>query len=150
MAAKDKVRLRITTPNVVKYVADVDMVILRATTGDIGIMAHHVPEAVILDDGVMRILNDGAEFRVAVFGGIAQVRNNRVTVVANEVQFPEEIDRAFAEMERARIERRIKENADGLDIQRDQVLMRRTLVQIEVSSYPLIGGRTMPPDIKDK
>jgi len=134
-----KMRLRIATPESVKYDDDVEMVIVRCITGDMGILANHEPASVILDYGVLRILDEEQERRMAVFGGIAQVRDNTVTILANDAQWPEDIDMAFVEQERDRIARRQQEDVDDLEIQIDQVHLRRTLVQMEVSSYPLIS-----------
>jgi len=135
----NKLHLRITTPESVKYDDVADMVVMRCITGDMGILANHEPTSAILDYGVLRILNDDEERRMAVFGGVAQVRDNVLTVLANDAQWPEDIDVAFVESERDRMARRSKESADDLELQRDQVVMRRTLVQIEVSAYPLLS-----------
>jgi len=137
--AKDKLRVRVATPDKVKYDRDADMVIMRCITGDMGILPKHEACSVILDYGVLRIMNEGDEKRMAVFGGIAQVRDNMVTVLANDAQWPEDIDLSVAEAERDRVTRVMKENAQGLELQKEQIQMRRTLVQIEVSSYPLVG-----------
>jgi F-type H+-transporting ATPase subunit epsilon len=138
VAAK-KLRLRITTPENVKYDEDAEMVIMRCITGDMGILANHEPISAILDYGVLRILNGDEERRMAVFGGVAQVGDNKVTILANDAQWPEDIDIAFVEAERERMARRSQESADDLQIQKDQIMMRRTLVQIEVSTFPLIS-----------
>jgi len=134
-----KMRLRIATPEDLKFDEDVEMVIMRCITGDMGILANHEPISAILDYGALRILDGGVERRMAVFGGIAQVRDNVVTIIANDAQWPEDIDIAFVESERARMARRAQEEIDDLELKRDQLLMRRILVQIEVSSYPLLS-----------
>ena len=140
--AKNKLRLKISTPDNTKFDEDADMVILRCISGDMGIMANHIACSAVLDYGALRIFNDDYERKIAVYGGIAQIRDNVLTVLANDAQWPEDIDLAQAEAERENTERRMQESTDDLEIQRDQVLMRRTLVQIEVSSYPLIS----PPE----
>ncbi|MCL2079193.1 MAG: ATP synthase F1 subunit epsilon [Oscillospiraceae bacterium] len=140
MAVANKFRLRVTTPDNVKYDEDAQMVILRCISGDMGVMAHHEPTLAILDYGVLRIIDGDEERRMAVFGGIAQIGNNVVTILASDAQWPEDIDIASVEAERERMSLRMKDDADDLAIARDQILMRRTLVQIEVSSFPLIGG----------
>jgi len=137
--AARKLHLRITTPENIKYDEEAEMVIMRCITGDMGIMADHEATSAILDYGVLRILNNDEERRMAVFGGIAQIGDNKVTILANDAQWPEDIDMAFVEAERERIARRTRESEDDLLIQRDQVLMRRTLVQMEVSTFPLIS-----------
>jgi len=138
--ATEKLRLRVTTPEKVKYDDEAEMVIMRCISGDMGVLPHHEACSAILDYGVLRIMNDGSERRMGVYGGIAQICDNLVTILANDAEWPEDIDIAFARAERERMENQMQESVDDLDIQRDQVLMRRTLVQMEVSSYPLING----------
>jgi len=133
--AKSKLRLQITTPEAVKIDEDVDMVIMRCLSGDMGILPNHEPVSAMLDIGILRLFNDEVERRVAVLGGIAQVKNNVVTILANDAQWPEDIDLAFAKAERERMELRAQEDRDAMEMQRDQVLLKRTLVQIEVSSH---------------
>jgi len=147
--ALNKFNLRIATPDNVKYDEDAEMVILRCITGDMGIMANHEATSAILDYGVLRIINGEVERKMAVFGGIAQIGDNKVTILANDAQWPEDIDVAFVEAERERVERRSQESQDDLTIQRDQILMRRTLVQMEVSTFPLIS-RTSREDSKEE
>jgi F-type H+-transporting ATPase subunit epsilon len=138
----EKLRLRVATPENVKFDEDADMVIMRCITGDIGILPNHEACSAILDFGVLRIMSGNAEERrMAVFGGMAQIRDNVVTVLANDAQWPEDIDISLVEAEREKAQRRVQENADDLQIQKDQVVLRRTLVQIEVSSYPILAGR---------
>ena len=135
----EKLHLRIATPDTVKYDEEAEMIIMRCISGDMGILANHEPTSAILDYGVLRILNGNVERRMAVFGGIAQIGDNKVTILANDAQWPEDIDIAFVEAERERLERRSQEERDDLALARDQVVMRRTLVQIEVSTFPLIS-----------
>ena len=137
--AKDRLRLRVATPEKVKYDREADMVIMRCITGDMGILPYHEACSAILDYGVLRIINGEDERRMAVFGGIAQVLDNNVTVLANDAQWPEDIDIALAEAERDRTARRLQEDVDILELQKDQIRMRRSLVQIEVSSYPMLS-----------
>jgi len=134
-----KLNLRIATPDNVKYDEEAEMVIMRWITGDMGVLADHEATSAILDYGVLRIINDGEERRMAVFGGIAQIGDNKVTILANDAQWPEDIDMAFVEAERDRMARRSQESRDDLALQRDQVVMRRTLVQMEVSTFPLVS-----------
>ena len=137
--ATDKLRLRVATPKSVKYDKSADMVILRCITGDWGILPKHEASSAILDYGVLRIFRDGQERRMAVFGGIAQVKDNVVTVLANDAEWPEDIDKALVEAEHERLKNRTHDSTNLREMQREQVNLRRTLVQIEVSTYPLIS-----------
>jgi len=136
MAVK-KVRLRIITPAQIKVDEEVDMVIMLCTTGAMGILPGHEPCAAALLYGILRILDGGAERRIAVYGGLATIQNNLLTILTNVAEWPEDIDRARAEADREHAERFLQERTDDIEIQHDQVLLRRVLVQIEVSSYTL-------------
>ena len=136
---KNKLHLKIVTPDLTKFDDDAELVIVRTIEGEIGFMANHMACSSVLDYGAVRIFNDDVERRIAVFGGLSQMSDNVLTILANDAQWPEDIDLALVEAELDQIERRLQESVDNLEIQRDQVLMRRTLVQIEVSAYPLIA-----------
>ncbi|MDR0326519.1 MAG: ATP synthase F1 subunit epsilon [Oscillospiraceae bacterium] len=136
-----KLRLRVITPESVKLDEPCDMVIMRCTTGDMGILPRHEACSAILDYGVLRIINHGEkELHMAVFGGIVQVLDDEVTMLTNEAQWPEDIDRTLAEIEHEQAEKRLQEAEDDVEIQKQQVSLRRTLVQIEVSAYPLLNA----------
>ena len=134
-----KVRLRVITPEKVKIDQETDMVIVRCATGDWGILPGHMSHRAALGIGVLRILDDGEERKLAVFGGIAEVQNDVVTILTSNAELPEDIDRTRAESARERAEQRLQKSVNDMELQSDQVSLRRSLVRIEVSSYPLIS-----------
>jgi F-type H+-transporting ATPase subunit epsilon len=138
-AVANKLRLRVVTPEKTKFDGDAEMVIMRCMTGDMGILPRHEPCSATLDDGILRLMDAGEERRMAVFGGLVQVRDDVVTILTGDAQWPEDIDRARVEAERAAAERELREGADTVQLQKDHVTMRRTLVLTEVSTYPLIN-----------
>ena len=132
--AEKKMRLKIITPKKIKLDEDVHMVIMRSITGDIGILPGHEPYSVILDYGVLRIQDSNNERSLAVYGGLAVMRDNVLTILTEDAEWPDEINAAHAELNREQAEQRLREKLDDMEIQNDQVLLRRALVQIEVSS----------------
>ena len=76
----------------------VNMVIMRCTTGDMGIMAGHAAYSAVLDIGILRILDDDAdERRIALFGGVARVLDNLLTILVHDAKWPDELDKAILE-----------------------------------------------------
>lgn len=138
--ADKTIRLQIITPAHKKADEDADMVIMRCTTGNIGILPGHEARSAVLDFGILRIINDGRERWIAVYGGLAVIQNDVLTVLANDAQWPDEIDIARAQADREQLELRLRERNDEKEIRRDQILLRRALVQIEISSSTLAGG----------
>ena len=133
--ADKKLHLKVATPAGFKVDREYDMVIMRCTDGDMGILPGHESSSVILDYGTMRLFEDGVEHKLAVFGGVGEVDGDTLTILTHSAQWPEDIDRDLAQAERERAELRLQEKRDDLDIRRNQLLLRRALVQIEVGAH---------------
>ena len=132
----DKVmRLRILTPFGTKVDEDVNMVVMRCHTGDWGVLPGHSPYSAVLKYGVLRMMNGDYERMIAVYGGIASIRDNVLTVLTSEADWPDEIDLAHARTEYEQAEQRLRERTDDIEMQFDSLRIRRALVQIEVSAY---------------
>jgi len=138
--AKKKIRLRIVTPEKVKADEPADMVIMRCTSGDMGVLPEHEPHSAVLNYAPLRIRGGGYERHIAVYGGLAIIEDDVLTILTDDAQWPEEIDLAQAKADRERAEQRLREKEDDRELQNDQVLLRRALVQIEVSSHTLTQG----------
>ena len=143
-------QLRILTSESVKFDEPVDMVVMRcvyddtgkrSSVGELGILPGHAPLSGVLGISPFRILQDGVERVLAVYGGVVNVQNNAVTVITERARWPEDIDRANAESEHERLERERETLSDDQDIRSNQIALRRALVEIEVSSYPLVGRK---------
>jgi F-type H+-transporting ATPase subunit epsilon len=137
----NQLRLKIVTPTRTAYDDDVEMVILRGEEGDMGILPGHENRVAILDVGPLRIKNGEDEKELAIIGGFVEVLGDRVTVLSEVAEWPDEIDKVRAEEARERAESRLLQKASDVDTQRAEAALRRALVRIEVSSYPLIRGR---------
>ena len=130
-------RLRILTPFGTKVDENVNMVVMRCLTGDWGVLPGHAPSSAVLKYGALRMMNGDYERMIAVYGGIASVRDNVITVLTSEADWPEEIDLARARAEYDQAEQRLRERTDDIEMQFDTLRIRRALVQIEISAYSL-------------
>ena len=144
-----KLQLRILTSDMIKVDEPVDMVIMRVITddlgrrsavGDMGILPGHMPCSAVLGISALRIFEEGGERRIAVYGGVMNVKDNIVTILTERAEWPEEIDRAQAEASRQEAERRLSQDNDA-ELRSNQINLRRALVQIEVSSYPILSRK---------
>lgn len=69
-----------------------DSVILPGSEGEMGILPHHAAMLTTLGFGELRVRKGGAEESFAVFGGVAEVRPDRVLVLADTAQSSYELD----------------------------------------------------------
>jgi ATP synthase F1 epsilon subunit len=90
----------IMTPDAILFSSkEVKEVVLPTTTGRMGILANHAPLVTGLDIGVMLISdsNDSNWTSVALLGGFALMKDNKVRIVVSEAKFGRDIDRQEAE-----------------------------------------------------
>ncbi len=86
-----------------------DMVILPGSEGEMGILPHHAALLTTLNFGELRVRKSGAEESFIVYGGVAEVRPDRVIVLADTAQSTYEVDEARAAEARRRAEQVMKE-----------------------------------------
>lgn len=88
---------------------EADMVILPGSNGDIGVLPNHAPLLTTLRYGFIRVRRGLDEEVFTVAGGVAEVRPDRVTVLADAAEHVDEIDEQRAEAARRRAEELLKQ-----------------------------------------
>lgn len=131
--ANKKIRLRIVTPMRQLYDKETEMVIMRTSSGDLGVLADHQPLTATLDYGILRIIDGDSELRATVFGGFVNVKPDCITVLSDASEWPEEIDVNRVQEAKERAEDYLKKSDS--DVARAELALRRALVRIEASSY---------------
>lgn len=105
--------LKVIAINRIFFSGKCKQVIVSATDGSIGIMAHHENSVLALVEGPIRIQKEDDEWIEAVTGiGHVQIAYNRVSVIVDFAEKPEEIDehRAQEALERAQEAMRQKQS----------------------------------------
>lgn len=127
------IRLDIVTPDKVALSEDVNMVIARATDGDLGILPGHAPLIAGLEIWPLRLLTDEGEKQVSICSGFIEVRPEKVTILAACAELPEDIDIARAEAAKERAESRVKAPEAGIDISRAEIALQRAIMRLKVA-----------------
>ena len=89
--------LRIITPERVFYEGIVDMVEFNTTEGQIGVLPGHIPLTVIVKPGILHITEKDGEKEAALHSGFAEILPEGVTILAEIIEWPNEIDENRAE-----------------------------------------------------
>ena len=89
--------------------AAVDMVIIPGAEGEMGILPHHAALLSTLKPGELRVRKGGAEESFIVYGGVVEVRPDRVIVLADTAESSYELDEAAAQAARERAEQLMRE-----------------------------------------
>lgn len=132
MAEKDSLLLRVITPDRVFYENRVKMVEFNTTEGEIGILPGHIPLTVIVKPGVLNITEADGEKMAALHSGFAEILPERVTILAEIIEWPEEIDEKRAEAAKERAEDRIRTKSSDTDLLRAETALQRAVARIEV------------------
>ena len=132
MADKNTFLLRIITPERTFYEGRAEMVEFNTTEGEIGVLPGHVPLTVILKPGILNIYEPDNEKHAALHAGFAEILQEQVTILAEIVEWPNEIDQNRAEAAKARAEERLKSRTPETDIARAETALQRAVARIEV------------------
>lgn len=133
MAEERNFTLKVITPDRVFYEDDaVTMVEFNTTEGEIGIYRKHVPTTVIVKPGILTITKDDEVKEAALHAGFAEILEDQVTILAEIVEWPEEIDEQRAEAAKHRAEERLRNKTPETDIVRAETALMRAMARIEV------------------
>lgn len=126
------VRLEVVTPEQRIYSDDVDMVVIPAAEGEMGILAGHVPTVAGLLPGALRITKAGHTSELLVGNGFVEVTHTTVSVLTDMALEEAAIDERAAEEAVRRAQTALAERGSDIDAREDEeALLRRSLAQLE-------------------
>jgi F-type H+-transporting ATPase subunit epsilon len=130
----DRLTLEIATPMRLVVSETVDEVVAPGIEGYFGVLPGHAPFLTTLGIGVVTFRNGRDEQQLAIAGGFAEVRNDKVIILADSAERPDEIDRARADRARERAERRLSgRSQEEIDYARCQAALARALTRLQVA-----------------
>ena len=88
----------LVSPEKLAFSGEVDQVDVPGLEGDFGVLAGHAPVVAAVRPGILTVIQDGKREKIIVLGGLAEVSEKGLTVLADVATSIEELDRAaFAE-----------------------------------------------------
>lgn len=135
MAETNAFKLRVISPDRIFYEGEAIMLELNTTEGQIGIYKNHVPMTYIIEPGVMTITeSEDSQKEAALHSGFIQILQEEITILAEAVEWPEEIDENRAKEAQIRAERRLAMKDPNINIQRAEMALHRALTRQEVKN----------------
>ncbi|MEK0444945.1 MAG: F0F1-type synthase, epsilon subunit [Verrucomicrobiota bacterium] len=130
-------RLEILTPEAVAYSEDVEMVLLPAELGELGVYPMHVPLMTRLLPGELVVTKGGEKLHLAIGEGFADVTQTGVRVLVDMALEERHIDETAAEAAVAKAQAAMKEAAAGglagtAELAAVQASLARSLAQLKV------------------
>ncbi len=128
----EKFHLQVVTPNRIFFEGEAEFVEMKTGEGRIGIYAGHEPMTVILDPGVLAIRNGEQTKKAALHTGFAEILPEKVSVIAEIAEWPEEINKNRAEEARIRAQRKLETGEDERTLLQADMALKRALARLEV------------------
>lgn len=126
-------RLEIISPDKMFYTNDVVMAEYNTTEGEVGIYAGHIPMTQIIAPGQLTITEEGGQKIAALLSGFVEITPEKVTILAEAVEWPENIDVERAREARIRAERRIGSGQEDIDLARAELALKKALIRLDVA-----------------
>lgn len=117
--------LEIVTPERKVYAEDVNMVVVKGVGGELGILPQHIPLVTPLKIAPVRAKRNGKEDIIAVSGGFVEVRKDKVVILAESAELPEDIDLDRAVLAKQRAEQRLADRQHKQDLHRAELALQR-------------------------
>lgn len=154
--------VEIITPDSIFYRGEATMIEFNTIVGKLGVYRQHIPLTTILAPGIVRIHKEGrensgklnsqnwqenasgksgrhlssesnGEILAAVHSGFAEILSDKVTLLAELAEWPEEIDKDRAEAAKMRAEERLAHKTEMTDVKRAEFALRKALVRIDIA-----------------
>lgn len=125
-------KLEITTPTGVVFSGDVEHVRAPGVKGSFGVLPGHTPFVTSLEIGVIHATEGGKETLFATSGGVCEVQEGRVVILAETAEAQTKIDVERAGAAKKRAEDRIASKNGNIDYERARTALMRALNRIHV------------------
>ena len=136
MAADNLFDLKIITPERVFYSGKASFLELNTVEGEIGIYKNHIPMTTVLEPGIATITEEGGNKKeAALHTGFMEILGDRITILAEIAEWPDEIDRNRAQEAKIRAERRLQNDKSNINITRAELALHKALVRIELADH---------------
>lgn len=126
--------LKIVTPDGLRYEGPAEELIVRTTSGDMGILAGHINAVAPLGMGMATIVTDGKKRYGACIGGMVSVMDNVVSIIATSFEWSDQIDKERAQQSEARAKAVLADKAAPLDETKlAEARLKRALIRQSVA-----------------
>ena len=131
----EQIQLEVVTPERRVLSEIVDSVNVPGMNGELGILPGHTPLISQLQTGVLSYTQNGATHRLHVSGGFVEVNDDRVSVLAEVAEHPEEIDAARARMAREHAEKTLSTwSGTEEDFEMARAKLERSVVRLQLAT----------------
>lgn len=131
--AEDRLQLKITTPQRLVLDETVDQVVAPGMIGEFGVLPGHLPFITTLTPGQLVYREGGNEKILIVHAGIAEVNENVVNIIVDDVEDPDKVDKSAARKELNDLEYELRANIRNSE-EAEELLTKIRLAKLRLGS----------------
>ena len=132
--ADNTFKVSIITPERSFYEGEATMVEFNTAEGEIGVLPKHIPLTTVIAPGICTITEVEGQKKAAIHAGLAEVLPDKVTLLAEIAEWPEEIDVERAKSAEERARERLATKAEGTDVLRAEIALKKALVRQNIKA----------------
>ena len=118
----EKLRLKIITPDRLVFDGEVSELVAPGQMGEFGVLPGHVPFLSVLFPGRLRFkTEESGENTLIIHGGLADVKDDTVSVLTDQSEDPEEVDVVAAKKDAETFQRELDELQDTEASEREEL-----------------------------
>ena len=125
--------LKIIVPDGMFFEGQAKFLEFASVEGEMGVYKNHIPLTTILEPCVVNIYGGGEKQKAAVLGGFVEIQKEKITILAEDANWPDKIDVARAEAAKKRAEERLRTGGAGIDMARAEAALLRAIVRINAT-----------------
>lgn len=124
--------VEILTPERKFFWGDVETIIVKTPTGEMGILKGHIPTVVVIDIGLIKIKKDGKWFEAVLSEGFMEVKQEQAIILVDAAEWPDEIDINRAKAAKARAEERLQRQRSQTEYVQSKAALARAMARLKV------------------
>lgn len=121
------------SPQGVVFEGPVAMIVAEGREGQLGILPDHIPLTTSLKNGPLKVKEDQKERLFGVYGGFLEVKEDRVVVLARDIDTPANVQLEEAKEEKARLEEALSEKLTDEERRNLEEKLMRVKLQIKIA-----------------
>lgn len=125
--------LEVITPERKFFSGEAECIIFNSTDGEMGVLAQHAPTVAAVGVGAIKINTGEKWIEAVVTEGFAQIMPDKVTLLTDTAELPEEIDINRAKAARQRAEERLQKQLGQLEYVRSKAALARAMARLKVT-----------------
>lgn len=114
------------------YNGDCEMIIFPGLDGEYGVLADHEPTVTCLKEGELRYQVNEEWYYAAVSNGIVEITPQKVVILADTIEKPEDIDARRAENARIQAEEKLRQKLSTMEYYQTTAALNRAMNRLKV------------------